>query len=297
MAGIVTHAEAGTRFRWGMVAVAALFAVVTAVPLSGQEVRYNGSLQYSMGSYIFAQRTHSFYLLSGLGVSAGRLQLDANIPLILQNSGVVSYVGGGALPTGGRDHRAVRTREPGSTVPGRRGSGSAAADSVEFSDEFGVEIGDPTFFGSGEIYSGTGLLRSINLSARTKIPLTDLDSGVGTGEWDYSVGGSVALIAGRVFFFGDLSHWWFGDLPELELQDGFAYGLGTGVPVMEGRGSLLATVTGAESAIRTAEAPMTLGMSFGLTVGESRQLSTGMTFGLSESSPDLGLSLGWSTGL
>jgi len=323
--------EASTRLRWGMVAVAALSAVIAALPLSGQEVRYNGSLQYSSGSYIFAQRTHSFYLFSGLGVSAGRLQFDANFPLILQNSGVVSYVGGVPLPTGGPDHEAVRTREPGSTIPGRgsgrtgtrgfvpapadfaseapvwSGSGPTTSiqmqtalqqhDSVRFRDQFDLNLGDPTLFGSAEIFSGTGVLRSIGLSGSTKVPLADLDSGVGTEEWDFSVGGSVAVAAGDLFLFGDLSHWWFGDLPELELQDGLGYGLGVGLPIGDGSGTLLGTLTGAESAIETVDAPLSLGLSLGFTLSDRRQLNVGATVGLSESSPDFGLSLGWSVGL
>lgn len=284
-----------------------------------QEVTYSGSLQYATGSYVFEERTHTAYLMSGLGVEAGRFELRGSLPVIFQNSAVVTYVQGSPLPTGGPDHEAVRRREPGATIPthGRRGTGmggggmslrptpglaragqqAQAADSVAFADDFTTNLGDPLLQGSVELFSGTGLLRSLRVSGGAKIPVADLDSGVGTGEWDYLAGASIALGASEIYLFGDLSWWWLGDLPDLELEDGLSYGAGVGRGLFAGRGSVLATVSGAKATISTVDAPVTLGLSVGYTPDGGPSLSLGTAFGLSESSPDFSLYLGWTLGL
>ncbi|NIQ58309.1 MAG: hypothetical protein GWN85_34065, partial [Gemmatimonadetes bacterium] len=190
-------------------------AVLAAAPLlaggaRAQEVVYSGSLQYATGSYVFAERTHSAYLMSGLGVEAGRFELRGSVPVIFQNSAVVTYVQGSPLPTGGPDHDAVRRREPGTTIPthgrGRMGGGGGgmslrpalrsgeagqqaqATDSVAFADELTTNLGDPLIQASAGLYSSTGIVRSLRVSGGAKVPVADLDSGVGTGEWDYLAG-------------------------------------------------------------------------------------------------------------
>jgi len=306
-------------YRCGGIAATLAAAVFTAAGIAAQEVTYSGSLQYATGSYVFAERTHSAYLISGLGVEAGRFELRGSVPVIFQNSAVVTYVQGSPLPTGGPDHEAVRRREPGTTIPthgrggmGRGGGGMSfrpvlrtgeagqqaqGTDSVAFADDFATNLGDPMLQGSVELFSGTGIVRSLRLSGGAKVPVADLDSGVGTGEWDYLTGASVALGASDLYLFGDLSWWWLGDLPDLELEDGLSYGAGVGHALFGGRGSVLATVSGAQASIATVEAPVTAGLSVGYTLEDGPSLSLGTAVGLTESSPDFSLFLGWTVGL
>lgn len=277
-----------------LVPIAAML-VLAAGPLQAQDLTYRGSLGYSTGSYVFAERTHSAYLFTGLGLGAGPFRLDASIPLVLQNSTLVTWVAGEPLPTGGPDHEAVGRREPGTTLHGRRGSRmDAGTDSVSFRNAYEVELGDPTVYGSVELHSGTGRIRSVLVTAGAKAPLANLDSGVGTGAWDFSMGTSLTASVARFFLFGDLSYWWLGDLPELELRDGLAYGIGVGHAILDGRASLLATVTGTESAVSTLDAPLSVSLSVGATLEGGRQINAGLSAGLTESSPDLGAFVGWS---
>lgn len=293
-------------------------ALVPGAPAPAQEVSYTGSLQYSTGAYVFQQRTHSVYLISGLGVRGDRLELSGSLPVVLQNSTVVTWVQGMPVPTGGPDHEALRRREPGSKIPTRRGGGgmgpggrmagsaavlpgqtgpgTEATDSVTFSDEFGVNVADPYLSGSVEAFSGLGTVRSVRFSAGTKIPLADVESGVGTGEWDYAAGTSLTLGLGGVYLFGDVTWWWLGDLPELELEDGLSYGVGAGGSVLDGRATVLATVSGAQSSVATVDPPVMAGVSLGYTLREGRSLSLGLSAGLTESSPDVSLYLGWTLG-
>lgn len=299
------------------VRVAAALVALSVPTLAGdaeaQEVTYTGSLQYSTGSYVFTERTHSFYLMTGLSARGRGFEVDASIPFIVQNSRLITYVGNAPLPTGGPDHLAVRRREPGAGIPTRRGGGTGrsgmgrsgglaratlpgaaqATDSVTYADDYSGRLGDPFLEGALEIAPGDGFLRSLRLKAGTKAPLADLDSGVGTGEWDYLAGGSVMFAVGGLYFFADVGWWWLGDLPDLELRDGPSYGLGIGKAVFDGRSSLLFTLAGARASIVTVDAPLIAGVSLGHDLGQGRSLSLGASVGLSEASPDLSVLLGW----
>lgn len=264
-------------------------------PIAAQQVRYDGSLAYSTGSYVFTDRTHSMWLSTSLSLSGGPFSLTASLPLIAQNSGVVSFVAGQPLPTGGEGSGAVASRGQGRQIGSSdAGTGSGSTDStVVFRDSYEVQLGDPMLWTGLELYSGTGGLRSLSLQASAKPPLRSLDSGVGTGAWDFGGGASLVLGAGTTLVLLDGSYWTFGDLPELELAGSFLYSAGVSRPVMDARGSLLVSLYGGTSIVETVDAPLSAGAAFLYSVSEGRTLTVSAGVGLSEASPDLSLSLGW----
>lgn len=286
---------------WGAASWAVAVALV-GEPVAAQDVRYNGSLSYSAGSYVFVERMHSFWLGNGLAAQVGPATLSASLPLILQNNGVVSFVAGAPIPTGGNDNKAVDSRSAG-RIPSRGsggpsgGQGGASDSTVVFRDDYEVEIGDPLMFASLEVLSGGGLVRSVAVQASVKAPVRTLESGVGTGQWDFGGGGSLALGSGRTLLFTDLTLWSFGDLPDLELETSLFYSFAASRAVMDARGSIMASLSGATTIAESVDAPLAAGLSFLYLVGERRSLSCGVAVGLSEGSPDLSAYLGWSLGL
>jgi hypothetical protein len=270
-------------------------------PLLGQSVRYSGSVSYSTGSYVFAERTHSFWLSTGLGVGGSKLSASATLPLILQNSGVVSVVGGQPVPTGGEGSGVVSRRSGDGPIGTRRrdgggsGGGMLPTDSVVvFRDAYALEVGDPSLRVGYDAYSGLGFVRSVSLSLGAKAPLRGLESGVGTGEWDVGAGASVAMGVGSTWFFLDGAHWWFGDLPELELRDGVLYSAGVSRLFGESGTSVLASISGSSRIVPTAAAPLSVSVGLSRFLDRGRSLSLGLTAGLSEASPDLSAYFGWS---
>jgi hypothetical protein len=270
----------------------------------GQELSWTGTASYSTGSYVFDAATHTFYVSNGLQLTFGRVDISGSIPIVAQNSGLVSVVGDVTLPTGGEDHGTVGQRQPGETIGTGKGSGNGSgpggsmdggtmADTVTYRDEFTLEVGDPFFSTGIQLYEGSGLLRSVRAQASTKAPLRDLSSGVGTGEWDFGAGGSAFAALGGTYFFVDVAYWWYGDLPDMELVDGLTYGAGVSRSLMDGRGSLMASFLGADAAIQTMDRPASLGLSFGYTPRLGRSYNAGVAFGLSESSPDFSVYAGW----
>jgi len=313
-------------------ALTAALLLATASPLAGQKIRYDGSLGYSGGTYFFEETTHSIYLNTGLTLDLGRLDLSVSVPLVFQNSGLVSLVGGIPVPTGGEESGIVGQRQPGSTVgtkgQGQSGSGTGKSISltipfadpadpaffdpvpavalqtdvttdstaVVFEDAYAAKFADPLISGSLNLYQGFGALRSVSIRGSVKPPIVGLDSGVGTGEWDFGGGTSVVLGAGSTLLFGDLSYWRYGDLPELVLNDGFGYAGGLSRPFLSTRASIMLTVMGAQSLVPTAEAPLSAGVGFGYIFPSGRTANIGFNAGLSESTPDLSITLGWSLG-
>lgn len=279
----------------------ALMLVATASPLAAQGVRWTGSASYSRGSYVFDESTQTLSISNGLALVLGPVELSGAIPLLLQNSGLVSQVAGIPLPTGGEESDVVRRRGAGETVGSRSGRGSGSGQTtpteptqVTYQDQFTWSVGDPFLSASTAVYEGTGILRSVRTQVSAKAPLRGIDSGVGTGEWDVGVGGSAFASIGGTFVFADVARWWFGDLPDLELRDGATYGAGVSRSVLDARGSIMVSFFGASPLIESMERPasLALGLSFSPRLG--RSLSGGVALGLSESSPDLSVYAGWS---
>jgi hypothetical protein len=264
-------------------------------PVAAQQVIYSGSLSYSTGSYVFVDRTHSVWLSNGLTLRAGPASFSASLPLIAQNSGVVSFVAGQPVPTGGENSEAVRRREGGKIGSGGSGGQSGATDStVVFRDAFEVQFGDPMVFGSFETYSGAGFLRSASVVGGAKAPLRTLESGVGTGEWDFGAGASLVVGSGYTLGLVDVTYWWFGDLPDLELAGSLLYSVAVSRAVMDARGSVVATLAGGTSIIESVDPPVSLGLGFLYAPRSGRSVSVGAHVGLSEGAPDFSTYLGWS---
>ncbi len=303
-----------------MGALLALPAV--AVPLAAQRLEYSAALSAARGTFVFPEATTTWVLDQGLVLGADRWRLSVNVPLIRQNSSVVTWVGGLPLPTGGPNAGALRGRTGGGTIPmqRRRGAGggtmgaarspaaalfaspagitpaAATVDSgfVEAPGAYATRVGDPVLHAATELALGERGATRIGASLVAKLPVADPATGVGTGEFDYGAGLSLSFAGSRAFAFGDVTHWVLGDLPDLPLRDLTTGIAGAGIAFGEmGRVSLMATVSGATSAIAGVEAPVSVGGGIGLRVRERRSLTLTAAAGLSESSPDWSVAIGW----
>lgn len=285
--------------RWVASCLLALSVLLPEGRASAQQVTYMGTLTYSTGTYVFVERTHSLWLSSSLALRAGPLTMTGSLPVIAQNSGVVSFVAGQPLPTGGESNGAVGERGMGKSI-GSRGPGSSStpmgsADStVVFRDQYEVQVGDPLLSAAFEVFQGTGLVRSVSIQGAAKAPLRSLESGVGTGEWDFGGGGSLVLGSGLTLALIDASYWSFGDLPELALGGSLLYSVGVSRAVMDARGSVLVSVSGATRIIDTEDPPLSAGVGFLISSGSGKMLSLGASAGLTEASPDVSVYVGWS---
>lgn len=282
---------------WAVVA-GALLLVASPAATAAQQLRWIGSVAYSRGAYVFDQTTSTWSISNGLSVGIGRFELSATLPVLLQNSGWVSQVGGVSLPTGGEESAAVRERRAGQTIgsePRRSGGGTATTPrEVTYRNAYELQVGDPFMSASISMLEGLTGIRSIRANLYGKAPIRSVESGVSTGAWDFGAGGSAIAAFAGTFFFADVSYWWFGDLPDLELRNGLTYGGGLSRPVWDARGSVSLSYVGATAVIDTMDPPGSVSLGLGYALSAGTTLSGGLTVGVTESAPDVAAYLGWS---
>jgi hypothetical protein len=287
------------------------------VNLGAQEIRYSGSISYSAGRYFFDETTRSFFFGNTLALDIGPFEMSVSVPIVVQNGGLVTLVGGVPVPTGGEQSSAVggqqSGRNQGSQGGGQGGGsfslidpillavdGSASAEEettdIVFRESYSANLADPFFQGSLSLYEGFGFVRSLGARLGVKPPLVGVDSGVGTGEWDFGAGSTFVLAAGNTLVFGDLGYWRYGDLTGLELEDGFSYAGGVSRSFLGTKASMMVTLAGAQALIQSAESPLSAAFGLGYYFENGRMINVSLAAGLSETSPDFSVTLGWTLG-
>lgn len=198
-----------------------------APQLWAQGLYYEGSLSVASGRYIFAERTTSWSLATGLAVGSGRVTVRASFPVYLQNSTLVSLSSpAGGMPTGGSSSGAVSDsgaarKQRGGDQRMWQGTPAFAMGPVEVPStavtDYQAAIGDPTVDLGWRAIDGTRT--GMTVTAMAKAPVADTAS-FGTGQWD--VGSSVALsrqVGRRASVGVNVSYWHLGDLPTLDFRD------------------------------------------------------------------------------
>lgn len=299
------------RIRWtGSLAGAVVLAGAFEGSLCAQTLSWSGTVQYAQGKYIFTEVTRSWSFYSSLAWERGPVRLSLGLPVVMQDSRAITYIGDVPLPTGGPDSEAVGKKTEGEPVPmgGRRGgSGSGISgaevillarqtsgtpvDSVQPPDQMEIQVADPILGFGVELAGPRGGFLGLDLSGSVKAPVRGVDSGVGTGEWDFGVGLSTAAGKAPWMVFADVGWWRYGDPPGLELQDVLSYGAGIGL-LMGSRFSGLLSLSGTTAPLETADPPAEVGAMLSVALGEGRSLTVGASFGLTESSPDASVSVG-----
>lgn len=292
--------------------VALCVALAAAAPGSGQEVSWTGSVSYSSGEYFFTETTHTVTALTGLRIGWERLTLTGSIPVIYQSTPWVSYTGVTPVPTGGPERDAVRDslmrrrgngggRSPGGSSgaraswqmsPGSDGQ-IAVPDTASF-DEVGV--GDPMVGASVDVLRQDGDLPvTLTLRSDVKAPVASVDRGFGTGEWDAGAGVALFRSFDRAYGFVDAEYWILGDMEGFELQDPVAYAAGVGYSF--DRVGLLGMFSGYSRIVEDTDPPMQVSLGINYLPALRSGVNASLSFGLSESSPDVSVSAGWSLGL
>jgi hypothetical protein len=90
----------------------------------------------------------------------------------------------------------------------------------------------------------------------------------------------------------DVSYWVLGDMPDLELRDPVSYALAVGHPLSE-RIGLLVSIFGYSRIIEGTDPPTQLSLGLSYLMGQKRSFTGSAAFGLTDSSPDVSVSLGW----
>jgi len=275
--------------------------------VSGQQVTYSGSAQYATGSYFFEKSTNSFYLTNGIRVADNGVSISLNVPYTIQNTPWLSYSGIGYIPTGGPQNGMVsdmgKGRGKGKGGQGQtRGMASVStvdeavplADTVSY-NKYGFS--DPNLYLSVRLSPDRATATSLYLNAGVKIPFANPETGFGTGAWDLGAGLSLTQRFGTFFISADAMYWHLGDMQDLNFNDPVSFGLGLGKSWKNGKWLLSGLLTGYTRIIEGYDPPLSLGIGLGHFLTKKITLNANISFGLSESSSDVGGGIGWSVRL
>jgi hypothetical protein len=238
------------------VAMAAL--VIPAVASAQTEpwsLSVTSGVDYSSGDYGLAEDTDILVAPVSVRVTNDQWAFSASIPYISIDSpgGVVVGPGGQPLP----------------------GVPSAGGDREGFGD-----------LNLGANYTMTHGEYDIDLGARVKLPTSDEDEQLGTGEADYAVSAEVSRVWGGVIPFVNVGYRVLGDTDTLELEDGLTASAGLTVPA--GNAVWIFSYDYAEATTSGTEDSQEVFGGLSLPLGERTTVIGYGIAGLSEGSPDLG---------
>lgn len=249
-------------------ALAAALACAALSPAAAADWKFSSSLNYSAGKYGTAERTTSLYVPFTLKRYYARYDLAVTVPYLRQTSaGQMVWVGGKPLRATRGSFRQASTTEAG---PG----------DIVLRATRGLTLEDAAF--------------GLALAGKLKLPTADEDKGLGTGQADIGAGlefskevsaGWTLLVDGYYTVIGEPAGVNFND--QLALDLGFTRTL---------RENLALTVLYETQNAIVEGNPGPRGLSAALTGGAAGglQVSGGLGLGLSDGSPDLGLSAGFS---
>jgi len=247
-----------------------LLGVTSALAEDHPRVSLSTSVNYSVGDYGTGKDTTIVYVPFTLGVSPlDRLWLSVTVPFVYQDTQNVIITSGGV---------ASRKEEKGKLArPGRS------------TTEEG--IGDVLLKVSYAILEEKALIPEIAPYVKIKFPTADENRGLGTGEYDETIGVDLSkrLIHG-LFGYLSLSYTFIGSPPGSDLRNSFGWSLGPAYAL--GPVSVFGFLEGATAIAPGQEDPLDVrvGAEFGLL--PALKLTGAVTRGLSKGSADWGVSAG-----
>ncbi len=262
---------------------ASVFGVILlmSVPTHSGEITFSGLLKWNSGNYIYSEFTNTAYLYPTLGYKTDRYFASISLPLISQNTDLVTQLGGGMIP-------AMHGHDDGSSNSGH-GMFSGEHDGMH---EMNWAIGD-LYLNMGITVAKEGdNIPALSFTALVKLPTASTEQNLGTGELDYGIGISASKDMGFVYGFWDVNYYLLGDPQTIDLTNPIGFGLGIGKPLLNGKLSLLAYYYGYTEILDGVEPPRDLTLNANYRINRMYQIDGGFSMGFSESSPDFGLFVG-----
>jgi hypothetical protein len=272
-----------------------IFFILVFLSQSGQSGTWsiNGGLQYLNGKYIYTTSTSTYYFTGGIRYQSNRWNVGISLPVVAQNNDLVSGAGGTFIPSGHSSQGNSGGRMGnGHQGGGMMGGGRVVTDDVVSHMEFG--LGDIYLSGQFQILDDRASNPSLAISAQIKFPTASKDRNYGTGEFDYGTTVNLTKRWKNYAGFLDAGYWLLGDTPEINYKNPFTYGIGIGRFFNNGKFSALLYYQGYSAILENYDPPRQGSFGFYYRTSDQTILSATATVGVSDTSPDFGLSAGFS---
>ena len=254
-----------------VVLVLTLMAVPPAFAEDRDWVSLATSVNYTVGDYGTGKDTTIVYVPFTLGVSPiDRLWLRVTVPFLYESNQNVVLTGGG-----------VASRQ--------KQTGKLAKPASSSSEE---GLGDVLAKVSYVILKEGVIAPEIEPYLKVKFPTADRDRGLGTGEFDETVGVDLSKnLVGDLYGYLTLAYTFIGDPPGSDLRDSFGWSVGLAYGIVPAV-SIFAFLDGATSVAPGQDDPLEVRVGVELRLTRVLKLTGAVTRGLSNGSPDWGVSAG-----
>jgi hypothetical protein len=248
------------RYRAGILAASFLGALIAPVPARGQDVGYTASLFVARSTYP-TDRFTSIYLFNSVDLTAGPLRASVSVPFVRQR--VVTFDAVVDPATGTLTDLETTT----------------------------TGLGDPLVRADLRVIDDRSRGLQVALAGSVKLPVVDVDGGLGTGVADYGIGGSVFKAAGRTSLYADVLFWKYGDPEGIDFEDSLSYNIGMGRVLGSGRWSGMVSLAGFSQGLGDSAPPVLLNVAALAVAGRGQSLAITASVGLNDES---GFSIGTS---
>jgi Putative MetA-pathway of phenol degradation len=267
-----------------LVACTMWLTVVSAPGLLAGSFSVSGGFQWWSGTYVYQTTTTTYALTAGARFRSGQYSISLTLPVLFQNSDLVSQTGAMFLPHA----NAIGGQSQGGGS--RRGGGMMAGGST--SSPFESGIGDIFVAGNYGIVEESYAIPSIALTGQVKVPTASTVMNFGTGKWDYGAGLALRKQFGTLGLFADAGYLVIGDPAGADYRDPFTFGFGAGNLFLDGTFSMMLYYQAYTKVLENYAAPQQLSVGLLYQSSPSTSFLVMSSFGLSETTPDFGIAVG-----
>jgi hypothetical protein len=268
--------ESRMRHRTGVLAV--VLVLLAVAPALAEEDRpwwaLSTSFNYSIGDYGTGKDTSLIYVPFTLGVSPlERLTVSLTVPYIWQNTQTVTVTGGGV---------AVRKNQKNQLNTPTQSNVTRTEDG----------LGDLLLKGSFIVLPEQTWAPEIAPYVKIKFPTADDSRGLGTGEFDETLGVDLSKrFFDRWFGYVTLSYTFIGSPPGENLRNTFGWSVGAAYAVLQPL-SVFAFVDGNTAIAHGQADPVELRVGAEYKLFKALKLTGSVTRGLTDGAADWGVSAG-----
>ena len=259
--------------RYGGVVLGVMMVLVGAMPALADDDDprwlFSSSVNYSIGDYGTNKDTTIVYVPFTFGVRpVDTLWISLTVPYLYQNSQNVVVTGGG-----------VATR--------KKATGKFAQPATATTES---GLGDVLLKASYVLLNEKPLLPEIAPYVKIKFPTADKDRGLGTGEFDETIGVDLSKqLIGPLYGYVTVAYTFVGSPPGADFDNSFGWGVGAAYTLFPGL-SLFAFLDGS-TAISPGQAdPLELRVGAEYRLIKALKLTGAVSRGLSDGAADWGLS-------
>ena len=256
----------------------AVIALVTilegATPVLGADFdrwSFSTSVNYSVGDYGTDSDTTIVYVPFTLGVRPiERLSISLTVPFIYLSSDDVVVTGGGV---------AVRKRGTATSTTTRRSTSES-------------DLGDILVKGSFIVLEEKESIPEVAPYLKIKLPTADEDRGLGTGEFDETIGVDLSKqLIDRLFGYLTLAYTFIGDPPGTNFRNSFGWSVGAAYAVTPSV-PVFAFLDGATAITPGQSDPIELRVGAEYRIARAVKVTGSVTRGLTDGAADWGLGAG-----